>query len=838
MRTTAELRQGYRAFFESKGHTFHPSWPLIPRAEDRSTLLTSAGMQPLMPFFLGREQPPAPLLTTVQKVFRTPDIDEVGLDGYHLTFFEMLGNFSFGRYFKDGAIELAWEFMFDHMKLDVDRIWVSVFAGDAELGLDEDEVAVAAWERIGMPPERIVRLPRADNFWSVGGPGPCGPDSEMFFDWGPEVGCGRPECLPGCECERFLEFWNLVFMEFELHADGSLTPLPKQNIDTGLGLERGARVLQQVDSVYDTDGYQSIMAWIAGESGIAYGDSPEATKAHRILADHGRGLTFLASEGVVPSNEGRGYVMRRIARRAVQQAGTIGLDPPFLSRLAEVVVEQMGDAYPELPEHRDEIRRILTAEEESFSRTLARGTRLFEETAAGGEAISGADAFQLHDTYGFPFELTQELARERGLAVDEDEFKQLMEEQRERSRSAGGFEVGLLGERPTEFVGYEKTDVLTAISALEPREDGLFDAKLHESPFYPEGGGQVSDTGWIENEETGARAELVRATRVGDDQVLTFRGEGFAVGDRVRAVVPWSHRFPTMANHTATHLLHEALREVLGTHVKQAGSAVRPDKLRFDFTHQEAMTSEERHRVEEIVNRKVFENLPVRSFVTPIEEARKLGAMMLFGEKYGDEVRVIEIPGFSTELCGGTHVRWTAEIGPFAILSESSVGAGARRIEAVTSGEAYALLHGRAHEADELRAELERVRREQKKAPVVAAAEDELDVRYEDASVAVIEVKQSATPLRDLSDRIRQQKKVGAVLLGARVDGRVQLVLNIDKGLVERGLDAAEVIREIAGLVSGGGGGRADFAEAGGREPEKLGDALDAGQELLVAALS
>jgi alanyl-tRNA synthetase len=729
--------------------------------------------------------------------------------------------------------------MFEHMNLDRDRIWVSVFAGDPELGLDEDAVAVAAWEKIGQPPERIVRLPRADNFWSVGGPGPCGPDSEMFFDWGPTVGCGRAECRPGCECERFLEFWNLVFMEFEFHVDGSLTPLPKQNIDTGMGLERAARILQQVDSVYDTDGYQQIMAWIAAESGIAYGDTPEATKAHRILADHGRGLTFLASEGVVPSNEGRGYVMRRIARRAVQQAGRIGLDPPFLSRLADVVVEQMGEAYPELPEHRTEIRRILTAEEESFSRTLSRGTRLFEEVAAGGGGISGEDAFQLHDTYGFPFELTQELARERGLAVDEEEFRRLMDEQRERSRAAGGFEVGLIGGRPTEFIGYEKTDVLTAISALEPREDGLFDAKLHESPFYAEGGGQVSDTGWIEHEETGARAELVRATRVGDDQVLTFRGEGFAVGDRVRALVPWSHRFPTMANHTATHLLHEALREVLGTHVKQAGSAVRPDKLRFDFTHQEPLTSDERRRVEEIVNEKVFQNLPVRSFVTPIHEARKLGAMMLFGEKYGDEVRVIEIPGFSTELCGGTHVRSTAEIGPFVILSESSVGAGARRIEAVTSGEAYALLHGRAHEADELRAELERVRREQRRQPAAAAAtEDDLDVRYEDSSVAVIEVKHSGTPLRDLSDRIRQQRKVGAVLLGARVDGRVQLVLSIDRGLVERGLDAAQVIREIAGLVGGGGGGRADFAEAGGREPEKLGDALDAGQERLVAALS
>jgi alanyl-tRNA synthetase len=836
MRTTAELRQGYRDFFESKGHTFHPSWPLIPRPEDRSTLLTSAGMQPLMPFFLGREQPPAPLLTTAQKVFRTPDIDVVGLDSFHLTFFEMLGNFSFGQYFKAGAIEFAWEFLFDHMKLDLDRISVSVFAGDPELGLGEDEVAIAEWEKIGMPPERIFRLPRADNFWSVGGPGPCGPDSEMFFDWGPGVGCGRPECQPGCECERFLEFWNLVFMEYELHADGRLTPLPKQNIDTGMGLERAARVLQQVDSVYDTDGYQQIMSWIAEESGVAYGESPEATKAHRILADHGRGLTFMASEGIVPSNEGRGYVMRRIARRAVQQAGRIGLDSPFLARLADTVIEQMGEAYPELPEHRAEIHRILTSEEESFSRTLSRGLRLFEEIADSGQ-ISGEDAFRLHDTYGFPFELTRELAHERGLAIDEEEFTRRMEEQRERSRSAGGFEVALIGDRPTEFVGYEKTEVLTSIAALEPRGDGVFDAKLHESPFYAEGGGQVSDAGWIEHEETGARAELERATRVGDDQVLTFRGEGFAVGDRVRAVVPWSHRFPTMANHTATHLLHQALRDVLGEHVRQAGSAVRPDKLRFDFTHTEAMTAEQRHAVEEAVNRRIFENLPVRTYVTPIDEARRLGATMLFGEKYGDEVRVVEIPGYSMELCGGTHVRWTAEIGPFAILSESSVGAGARRIEAITSGEAYALLHGRSREVDELRGELERVRREAKKAPATAAAE-ELVVRYEDGSVAVIEVKESAIPLRDLSDRIKQQRKVGAVLLGARVDGRVQLVLNVDKGLVERGLDASQVIREIARLVNGGGGGRPDFAEAGGREPEKLGEALDAGQELLVAALS
>src|SRR5438876_670284 len=362
-------------------------------------------MQPLMPYFLGREPPPAPLLTTVQKCFRTPDIDEVGLDGSHLTFFEMLGNFSFGQYFKDGAIDFATEFVREHLKLDWDKVWASVFAGDPELGLGEDEVAIAAWERVGLPPERIVRLPRSENFWDVGGPGPCGPDSELYYDRGPEVGCDRPECAPGCSCERFLEFWNLVFMEFELHEDGKLTPLPKQNIDTGMGLERTAAILQNVMTVYETDGYQAIMRWIAQESGVAYGDTPEATKAHRILADHGRGMTFLAADGVAPSNEGRGYVMRRVIRRAVQQAGRVGLEPPYLARLADVVIEEMGEGYPELEQHRTEIHRILSAEEERFGQTLARGLRLFEEAAENGGDISGADAVRLHGTSGLPPQL-------------------------------------------------------------------------------------------------------------------------------------------------------------------------------------------------------------------------------------------------------------------------------------------------------------------------------------------------------------------------------------------------------------------------------------------------
>ncbi len=844
MQSSGELRAGFRAFFESKGHQFRPSASLIPRADDRSTLLTTAGMQPLMPFFLGREQPPAPLLTTVQKCFRTPDIDEVGLDGHHLTFFEMLGNFSFGQYFKAGAIELAWEFVFDHLQIDPERFWVSVFAGDPELGLSQDDVAHHAWLEIGQPLERIVHLPASENFWSVGGPGPCGPDTEMYYDWGEEHGCGEPDCKPSCtRCERFLEFWNLVFMEFELHADGKLTPLPQQNVDTGMGVERTAAILQDVMTVYETDGYQAIMRWIADESGLAYGDTPEATKAHRILADHGRGMTFLAADGVAPSNEGRGYVMRRIVRRAVQQAGRVGLEPPYLARLADVVIEQMREGYPELEEHRADIHRILSAEEERFGQTLARGMRLFEEVAEQGGDISGEEAFRLHDTFGFPLELTQELARERGLGVNEEEFTRLMEQQRERSRAAiskddqRSAEFAKAAGFRTEFVGYEKTDVLTQIGAVEEIGDGLFLAKLRESPFYPAGGGQVTDAGWIELDDgSGKRAELREAYRFEEDQALLFEAEGFSEGDRVRAVVPWAVRFPTMANHTATHLLHKALQDVLGDHVRQAGSAVRPDKLRFDFTHPQQLTAEERAEIERRVNEKIFENLPVHTFVTPIEEARRLGAMMLFGEKYGEHVRVVEIPGYSRELCGGTHVRWTAEIGPFVILSEGSVGAGARRIEALTSGEAYSFFHGARLEAEELRREVDAVRKEARK-PKAAAAADFTIVERE-GNVVLVEAKAlKGGELRDLSDRVRQQEKAAGVIVGSVDNGRAYLVVNLDESLVGRGLDASELVREIGRHIGGGGGGRPTLGEAGGKNPAGLRDALEAGKQAIVQAL-
>jgi alanyl-tRNA synthetase len=813
-------------------------------------------MQPLKPYFLGLEEPPARRLTSVQKCFRTTDIDSVGLTARHLTFFEMLGNFSIGDYFKDGAIDLAWEFVTEHMKLPPDRLWATVFAGDPELRLGEDAVAVEGWLRVGIPADRIRGLPRSENFWQAGPTGPCGPCSELYLDLGPEHGCGRHDCGPGCECDRFLEFWNLVFMEYELHDDGRLTPLPRQSIDTGLGVERGAAILQGVGSVYETDGFAAIMEWVERETGTRYGESDAATKAHRVLADHGRAMTFLAADGVAPSNEGRGYVMRRIVRRAVQQGGRIGLETPFLARLADVVIELMSDSYHELEESRREIHTIVSTEEERFAQTLSTGMRLFDEVLARSEGgISGEDAFRLHDTYGFPLELTRELALEHGLGVDEEEFGRLMARQRERSRAGKGTDFERAAELAREagfttaFVGYERTDVWTQIGALEEIEPGRFLAKLRESPFYPEGGGQVSDQGWIEDDR-GRRAELLAAYRLGDDQVLSFEGDAFAVGDRVHAVVPWGVRFPTMANHTATHLLHEALRQVLGDHVKQAGSAVRPDKLRFDFSHGQPLTAAERERVEEIVNERIFENLPVRTFLTPIEEARKLGAMMLFGEKYGDVVRVVEVDDFSRELCGGTHVSSTAEIGPFKILSESSVGASTRRIEAVTSGAAASYLFEREREASRLRDELEAERRawarleKQLRAGAGQAdtlVGDLLDAAREAGGVRIVvgEVgEMDADSLLDLSDRVKQKASPAAVVLGTRTDGRASLVANFSEAVVERGVSASDVVKAVAAVVEGGGGGRPTMARAGGKSPEKLAEAMALAERTLVDALS
>jgi alanyl-tRNA synthetase len=634
-------------------------------------------------------------------------------------------------------------------------------------------------------------------------------------------------------------------MEFDLAADGSLTPLPKQNIDTGLGLERGAMLLQEVDTLFDTDGFRLIMDWIEQESGVGYGSTPEASRAHRVLSDHGRGMTFLAAEGVIPANEGRGYVLRRLIRRSVVQARRIGLQA--VHPLPRIVVEQVGAWYPEVVENAAEIERVVRAEEERFRETLERGLREFE-ALAGAADIDASQAFRLAATYGFPIELTAELAAERGQRVDVDGYHAEMEQHREISRGTGekggaqqAADFAAAADFTTEFVGYRKTEALTQLGALEEAGDDTFLTKLRESPFYAAGGGQVTDSGWIErDDDASVRAELVEAHRIGDDQVLLFRGSGFTAGDRVKAVVSWRTRFPTMANHTATHLMHQALRDVLGDHVKQAGSAVRPDKLRFDFTHDQPLTREQRAEIERRVNEKIFESLPVVTFETPIDEARTLGAMMLFGEKYGDVVRVVQVPGYSTELCGGTHVHSTSEIGMFAILAESSVGSGARRIEAVTSGEAWAYLHARSRELDDVRGEMEELRRDLKRkgSAETAAADPEARVTERSGVNVVVQSVEgfAGDALLELSDRLKQRHAPAAVVLGAIDDGRVQLVANFDQAVAER-ISAGDVAKGAAALVGGSGGGRPTMARAGGKDPQHLDEALAEAERLVLEAL-
>src|SRR4051794_8677694 len=605
--TSDEIREAFLAFFEARDHRRLPSASLVPATYDPSVLLTTAGMHPLKPYFLGQEMPPHNRLTTCQKVFRTTDIENVGNTTRHLTFFEMLGNFSIGDYFKQGAVEYAWEFSLDVLGLDADDIWITVFEGDDELGLGPDDEAIAPWESVGVPRERIVLCPRSENFWQAGPTGPCGPCSELYFDRGVEF--GDVDDLPGGENERFVEYWNLVFMEFNQDPVNTLVPLPAKNIDTGLGLNRMAMILQDVPSIFETDQFKPLMELGEELSGRRYGEAFSTDRALRILADHSRGMCFLVADGVVPSNEDRGYILRRVMRRAIQQGRALGLEPGFLPRYAQRVEEVMGGAYPELLEQREAIQRWLAGEEEGFGRTLEHGTRLLEQLIeqareSGAEGISSEDAFRLHDTYGFPIDLTLELVAEHDLGVDEQGFEALMEDQRRRARAtaragtpdeparervrefagAAGFE--------TEFTGYATTEQATTVGAVE-REDGRVLIKLAESPFYAAGGGQVSDAGTLECADGDCRAHVAEVYRLGDDQAVAVavdEGE-LEPGERVVARVDAVARHATEANHTATHLLHAALRERLGGHVRQAGSYVGPDKLRFDFTHSQAVTA-------------------------------------------------------------------------------------------------------------------------------------------------------------------------------------------------------------------------------------------------------
>jgi alanyl-tRNA synthetase len=890
--STDEIRERYLSFFEERGHKRIPSASLVPSAHDPSALLTVAGMHPLKPYFLGQETPPGPRLTDCQKVFRTVDIDNVGNTSRHLTFFEMLGNFSFGDYFKDEAIEFAWQLSREVFGFREEDIWVTVFEGDEGLGLGPDVEAIERWLQIGVSRERIVECPRSENFWQAGPTGPCGPCSELYVDRGIEF--GKADDLPGGENERFLEYWNLVFMQYDQRPDPAqsgtvLAPLPANNIDTGLGLNRMAAILQGKESVFETDQFTPLIELGEELSGVRYGESFDSDRALRILADHSRAMTFLTADGVVPSNEDRGYVLRRVMRRAVQQGRILELAPGFLVRYAERVRAVMAGAYPELLEQAEATDMWLAAEEEGFGRTLAQGLGTLREhiegaRADGRQTIPAEEVFRLHDTFGFPYEMTSELLAAEGLAIEGD-FESLMEEQRERGR-AGGRSAGkpngdgdpralastfaVQSGTQTRFTGYETEEQQTTVAALQSVDgDGRYLLKLAESPFYAPGGGQIGDIGTIECADGDCRASVSDVFRLGDDQaieVVIERGE-LHQGEPVTARVDRVARHATECNHTATHLLQAALRERVGSHVRQAGSYVGPDKLRFDFSHGQGLTAEELSDIEDRVNGWISRNDPVRAITTTLDEAKSLGAMALFGEKYGEVVRMVEVGegDYSRELCGGTHVRTTAEIGPFRILSETSSSANVRRIEAVTGPAAVELL--RRHDsllgqiATGLRTrpedapaavaglseERKRLEKALKQGPGASATNglpdlDQLAARATERDGATILAAQVPVPdgklLLELTDRLKGRLPGAAILLGSESDGRVQLIVSIAPELVARGVKAGTIVKLAAAVVGGGGGGRDTLAQAGGRDPEKLDEAIATGLAAIEAALA
>jgi len=866
-----EIRDTYLAFFEQRGHKIVPSASLVPSVHDPSVLLTTAGMQPFKPYFLGRERPPMPRLADVQKCFRTTDIEEVGKTARHLTFFEMLGNWSFGDYFKAESIPWGWELVTQGFGMDPDRIWATVFGGDEELGLGPDEEAIEIWKGQGMPEERIVLLGREDNFWQAGPSGPCGPCSELYLDRGESFGAAGER--PGDDTDRFLEFWNHVFMTYDLSADGALTELPMRNIDTGMGLDRMAAILQDVPSVFETDLMRPLIDLAEELSGRSYGEGGAVTRAMRIVADHSRGAAFLIADGVVPSNEDRGYILRRIMRRAIQQGRTLGLDAPWLGHFAERTIEIMGGTYPELAVNRETIARWVGDEEESFGRTLERGTELLdrlvaEAQEAGTSWIDAADAFKLHDTFGFPYDLTKELLGERGLSVDDGGFEELMEEQRQRARVGAATAHGAENQHekviafataapPTRFVGYETLRATTGLAAIAA-DDGRALVKLEESPFYAEGGGQVADSGLLR--WTGGEARVLDVYRVGDDQALEVESAASVQsGVAVEALVDHETRHATMRNHTATHLLHAALRARLGEHVRQAGSAVRPDKLRFDFTHGQALAAEDLVAIEERVNDWIKASRPVRWLEMERTEAEKLGAMALFGEKYGEWVRVVEVDDVSRELCGGTHVANTAEVGIFKIASEGSSAANVRRIEALTGPAAidwFRRSEEQLREVGELlgspqdpvvgaKRAAERLREAgegAKEATKQLLGEETERLVAAAKEIGGIGVVASRAPLADQKQLLelanRVQSKLGgesAIALGGADGDKVGLVVLVSKGAVGSGISAASVVREAAAVVGGGGGGRDDMAQAGGKDASKLEQAMDAARRAIEA---
>ncbi|RDV81759.1 alanine--tRNA ligase [Ammonifex thiophilus] len=862
-----EIRQRFLDYFRRKDHVILPSAPLIP-AGDPSLLWTAAGMVPFKPYFTGAAKPEFRRVATCQKCLRTQDIESVGKTARHLTFFEMLGNFSFGDYFKAEAIAMAWEFVTKELGLDIDRLWFSVF--------EDDEEAFELWCKMGVKPERIVRLGRDTNFWEIG-VGPCGPCSEIYYDFGPAFACG-PDCHVGCDCDRYLEIWNLVFIQYYRDEKGNYLPLESKGIDTGMGLERVATVLQGVTSPFATDLFRDIVAVAEQELHL-----PASDRKIKVVADHVRAVTFGAAEGVLPSNEGRGYVIRRLLRRALLYGVLAGREEPFLGRVAAAVCDKMGEVYPELVAHREHILRVIRAEEERFLTTLSQGMELLNRNieqvlARGGKVLPGEEAFRLYDTYGFPLELTEEICAEKGLAVDKEGFKREMEAQRERARRARET-VEYLGERERfyrelreekgdiDFVGYELLNTKSRVVALVKGAKAQSSASAGEevevvldvTPFYAEKGGQVSDKGILRFSSGEALVEHVEQPVEGIivHHVRVQKGE-LRVGDEVEAVVDAERRRQTARNHTATHLLHRALKEILGPHVKQAGSLVAPDRLRFDFDHYQALTPEEIKRVEKRVNEIVLAALPVVTFTTSLEEAQAMGAVALFGEKYGETVRVVKIGDYSIELCAGTHLRNTAEVGVFKIVAEASVAANTRRIEAVTGERALAyfeeleddyrriasLLKAPARELSQrveaLLQDMKALARENEALRdklALYTVQELLDKVQEVDGVKVLAAKVEAPDtarLRSLADLLREKLgSASVVLLGASSNGKVNLVVAAAPGAVARGINAAQIVKAMAQVVGGGGGGRAEFGQAGGKNPERLGEALRLGQELL-----
>lgn len=865
-----ELRRMYLEFFESKDHLSMNSFSLVPH-NDNSLLLINAGMAPLKPYFTGQEVPPRKRVTTCQKCIRTGDIENVGKTARHLTFFEMLGNFSFGDYFKHEAIAWSWEFLTEVIGMEPERLYPSIYG--------EDDEAFEIWTKeIGVPAEKITRFYRdengeCDNFWEHGA-GPCGPCSEIYYDRGEKYGCGSPDCKVGCDCDRFMEVWNNVFTQFDGDGHGNYVELANKNIDTGMGLERLAVVVQDVDSVFDIDTMKAIRDRICEIAGKTYQTDAMDDVSIRLITDHIRSATFMISDGIMPTNEGRGYVLRRIIRRAARHGRLLGIEEKFLANLSETVIAESKDGYPELEEKREFILKVLSEEEEKFHKTIDQGLSILNEMqeemqAAGSKVLSGENAFKLYDTYGFPMDLTQEILEEKGFTIDEEGFKACMEEQRKKARSARketnymGADATVYDEIDTaittKFVGYDrlvhesKITVLTTETELtQALSDGDVGTMIvEETPFYATMGGQCADNGIIETADGTFRVEdtiQLRGGKVGHVGKVT-KGM-FKVGDTVTLRVNEKKRNLTRRNHSATHLLQKALREVLGTHVEQHGSYVDEGRLRFDFSHFAAMTEEEITKVENIVNEKIADSLPVVTKIMSLDEAKKSGAMALFGEKYGDTVRVVSMGDFSTELCGGTHVDNTANISAFKIISESGIAAGVRRIEALTSEgvfEYYDKMEDTINEAakivktnpaglveklEHLMAEVKALQSENESLKSKAAKDalgDVMDQVTEVKGTKLLAVSVSGVDmngLRDLGDQLKEKLGEGVIVLASENDGKVNLVAMATDGAMKAGAHAGNLIKAIAGKVGGGGGGRPNMAQAGGKNPAGIADAL------------